>query len=113
MQRPELATDRFAVADASFDTAPATVIEALRRLPKRGERGFRFRALDGSEHAYPWGALEQEADRRARLLHGLGLRKGDRAALVIAEPHEFVLTFFGCVMAGVVAVPIYPRASFK
>jgi fatty-acyl-CoA synthase len=94
-------------------TAPATVVQALARLPKDGERGFRFRALDGQEHSYPWRALELEATRRAQLLFDLGLRKGDRAALVLAEPHEFVLTFLGAVMAGVVAVPIYPRASFK
>src|SRR6185295_7519356 len=42
-----------------------------------------------------------------------GLQKGDRLALVIAEPHEFVLTFLGAVVAGVVPVPMYPRASFK
>ena len=32
---------------------------------------------------------------------------------MIAEPHEFVLTFLGAVMAGIVPVPMYPRASFK
>ena len=92
---------------------PTTVVDALAGLPKRSDRGFRFRALDGSEHRYSWGELEIEATRRARLLMGLGLHKGDRVALVLAEPHEFVLTFLGAVLGGIVPVPIYPRASFR
>ncbi|MCB9624307.1 MAG: fatty acyl-AMP ligase, partial [Sandaracinus sp.] len=32
---------------------------------------------------------------------------------VVAEPEDFVLSFLGCAVAGVVPVPIYPRASFK
>jgi fatty-acyl-CoA synthase len=43
----------------------------------------------------------------------MGLSKGDRLALVIPEGHEFVLSFFGAVVAGVVPVPIVPRATFK
>jgi fatty-acyl-CoA synthase len=92
---------------------PRTVVDALAQLPKHTERGFRFRALDGTEQRYSWGELEVEATRRARLLMGLGLAKGDRVALVLAEPHEFVLTFLGAVLGGIVPVPIYPRASFK
>ncbi len=92
---------------------PTTVVDALARLPKDSDRGFRFRALDGTEHRYSWGELEVEATRRARLLMGLGLARGDRVALVLAEPHEFVLTFLGAVLAGIVPVPIYPRAGFK
>ena len=34
-------------------------------------------------------------------------------ALVIADPAEFVLSFLAALTAGVVPVPIYPRASFK
>jgi fatty-acyl-CoA synthase len=92
---------------------PTTVVDALAQLPKHTDRGFRFRALDGTEHRYSWGELEIEATRRARLLMGLGLAKGDRVALVLAEPHEFVLTFLGAVLAGIVPVPIYPRSGFK
>ncbi len=81
---------------------------------RRGEgRGFRFVARDRTETYFPYEDLEAEAHRRAALLAQRGLRKGDRVALVIPEPHEFVLSFLGAVVAGVVPVPIFPRASFK
>jgi fatty-acyl-CoA synthase len=92
---------------------PRTLVEALEALPASSDRGFRFRGLDNSDRHYRWHELVAEARRRAGLLMGTGLRKGDRLALVIAEPHEFVLTFLGAVMAGIVPVPMYPRASFR
>src|SRR6185369_15369085 len=49
-----------------------------------------------------------EARRRAHALLSLGLVRGDRVALVLPEPDEFVLTFIAALTAGVVAVPIYP-----
>jgi fatty-acyl-CoA synthase len=91
----------------------STLIEALAALPRQAERGFRFRGLDGSERYFPWHEVEREARRRGACLLASGLHKGDRLALVIAEPHEFVLTFLGAVVAGIVPVPIYPRTSFK
>jgi fatty-acyl-CoA synthase len=91
----------------------STLIEALSALPRHDERGFRFRGLDGSERYFPWREVEREARRRGAALLSSGLNKGDRLALVIAEPHEFVLTFVGAAVAGIVPVPIYPRASFK
>src|SRR5690606_3926033 len=65
------------------------------------------------ERYFSYRALEAEAYRRAALLTALGLQKGDRVALVLAEPHHFVLSFLGAVVGGFVPVPIYPRASFK
>jgi len=32
---------------------------------------------------------------------------------VVGEPHEFVLSFLGAVVAGIVPVPVYPSASFR
>ena len=93
--------------------APATLVEALAALPRTPDRGFKFQGLDGDEHYHAFAELEAEAERRARRLLALGLNKGDRLALVIADPREFVLTFLGAAYAGIVAVPIYPRASFK
>jgi fatty-acyl-CoA synthase len=92
---------------------PSTLVEALAALPASSERGFRFRALDGKDRFFQWREVELEARRRGALLLASGLRKGDRLALVIAEPHEFVLTFLGAVVAGIVPVPMYPRSSFK
>lgn len=90
-----------------------TLVSALARL-RRGEgRGFTFVGRDRVERYYGYDELEQEAKRRAAHLAAQGTRKGDRIALVIGEPHEFVLTFLGAAVAGAVPVPIFPRASFK
>jgi fatty-acyl-CoA synthase len=90
-----------------------TLVDALSQLPRDQERGFRFIGSDRTERFYAWEALGREARRRAHILLGTGLSPGDRVALVIGEGHEFVLTFFGAACAGLVPVPIYPRASFK
>ena len=75
--------------------------------------GFRFVTARGEERYYPYEALEREARRRAAKLAQLGLQKGERIALVIADPEEFVLSFLGAAVAGLVAVPIHPRVSFN
>lgn len=93
--------------------SPIHLVEALGRLPRDESRGFRFLGQDRVERYYPYYAMEAEAYRRAALLSALGLKKGDRVALVLAEPYQFVLSFLGAVVGGFVPVPIYPRASFK
>jgi fatty-acyl-CoA synthase len=92
---------------------PSTLVEALEALPATAGRGFRFRALDGTERFFQWRQLVHEARRRGALLAATGLIKGDRLALVIPEPHEFVLTFLGAVMAGIVPIPVFPPTGFK
>ncbi len=90
-----------------------TLVSALSALRRGPGRGFRFVGLDRKERYFAYEELEAEAHRRAAFLIDRGLKKGDRVALVIPEPHEFVLTFLGASVAGLVPVPIYPRASFK
>ncbi len=92
---------------------PSTFVEALARLPTGEARGFRFIGSDGLERYFSYDSMRTEAERRAALLMGAGIVQGDRIALVVAEGHEFVLTFLGCVVAGAVPVPIFPRATFK
>ena len=54
-----------------------------------------------------------ELDRRARVIAArlqLELKPGDRALLVYPPGLEFIAAFFGCMYAGVVAVPAtYPK----
>lgn len=90
-----------------------TLVSAIEDLPKRPGRGFRFIASDNQEHFFLYAELEAEAKRRAAHLAAVGLRKGDRLAMVVPEGHEFVLSFLGAVFAGAVPVPIFPRATFK
>ncbi len=93
-----------------------TLAEAVRQLARLGDaadRGFVFVRPDGTERFVPWSELCERAEHRAADLHARGLKKGDRLAIVVPEPDEFVLSFLGAVMGGIVPVPIYPQLSFK
>jgi len=91
-----------------------TLTEAFARIPRREGRGFRFVGADRSKHFHDHAALWEEARRRASLLRDrAGVTAGERVALVIPDNREFVLTFFGAVLAGAVPVPIFPRATFR
>jgi len=111
-------------ADPMAISYPTTLVEALDRLPAAEERGFRFFTLDREEKYFPFHALRSEAHRRAAFLGTLEvpamygrpagrLAHGDTVALVLPENHEFVLSFLGASVAGLVPVPVYPGASFK
>ncbi|HKU44171.1 MAG TPA: fatty acyl-AMP ligase, partial [Polyangiales bacterium] len=90
-----------------------TLVTCLAAAPRDPARGFHFKNLEGDERFYSFAQLHAEAERRAAQLVSLGLAQGDRVALVIADPAEFVLTFLAAAVGGMVPVPIYPRASFK
>lgn len=92
---------------------PRTLVDALAKLPRGDARGLRFIGSDRVERYFPWEAIDREAKRRAAILLGLGLKPGNRVALVIPDGHEFVLSFVGATCAGLVPVPIFPRATFK
>ncbi len=46
-------------------------------------------------------------------LHSIGLRKGDRAAILAANSPEWTLTDAGCQFGGVIDVPIYTTSANK
>ncbi|HEY2513623.1 MAG TPA: fatty acyl-AMP ligase [Polyangiaceae bacterium] len=76
-------------------------------------RGFRFIPEDGSptsgsEATFSYAAIERASARYGGALQALGLRKGDRVALILPTNEDFVLAFFGAIRAGIVPVPIYP-----
>lgn len=49
--------------------------------------------------------LDEAVDRFAAALQGLGVRKGDRVAIVMVNCPQFVIAFYGTVRAGGIAVP--------
>ena len=42
---------------------------------------------------------------------GCGLRRGDRALLVFPPCLDFIVTFYACLRAGIVAVPVFPPGT--
>jgi acyl-CoA synthetase (AMP-forming)/AMP-acid ligase II len=75
--------------------------------------GFTVGGGDGAERHLPFDVLAKLAEARAGELQGLGVKKGDRVGIVLADSDEFILTFVAAMTAGAVPVPIYPPFSFK
>jgi fatty-acyl-CoA synthase len=61
-----------------------------------------------SETTFSYTAIERASARYGGALQALGLRRGDRVALILPQAEDFILCFFGAVRAGIVPVPIYP-----
>ncbi|HVF89348.1 MAG TPA: amino acid adenylation domain-containing protein, partial [Blastocatellia bacterium] len=89
---------------------PSTLIEVLRwRASDRpGVPAFTFLA-DGEkrEHTLTYEDLEREARAIAARLQTVAA-PADRVLLVYPPGLEFMPAFFGCLYAGVIAVPVYP-----
>jgi fatty-acyl-CoA synthase len=82
-------------------------------LSSRTDKGCTFVLADGKERYCTWADMHVEATKRALHLLERGVKKGDRVALVIPDPDEFVLGFLGAMYAGAVPVPMYPQLTFK
>lgn len=54
---------------------------------------------------WSYAELDEQATRIAGGLHALGIRRGDRVAMMLPNIPEFVFTFFGLQKLGAVAVP--------
>jgi 8-amino-7-oxononanoate synthase len=89
---------------------PATLVEMLRHRARCQAKDIAFTYLVDGENEQVCLTYE-ELDRQARAigawLQSLGLM-GQRALLLYPAGLEFIAGFFGCLYAGVVAVPVYP-----
>lgn len=89
---------------------PSNLVELLqhRALHQGDDIGFRF-LLDGERETLEW--TYADVDRKARAiaasLQSMDL-EGERALLLYPSGLDFVAAFFGCLYAGVTAVPAYP-----
>jgi acetyl-CoA synthetase len=62
---------------------------------------------DGAIRSLTFSELAAETARLAHALHGLGLREGDRVALVMPMIPEVVAVLYACFKLGLIAVPIF------
>ncbi|HRI72246.1 MAG TPA: fatty acyl-AMP ligase [Polyangium sp.] len=94
--------------------SPSTLVEALEAVASRHDLGFSHwvdetRPADFVSHADLW--------RRARCLAAacldMGLAPGDRIALILPDSAQFIAAMFGCMIAGMIAVPVYPPMNLN
>ncbi len=90
-----------------------TVADAIRDAAAlRGDRGgFTFADPRTADKNYTWSELLDAARSRLAALYAEGLRKGDRLAMVIPVPEDFVLTFLAATLGGIIPVPMYPPVA--
>src|SRR5678815_5340044 len=90
---------------------PTTLVELLqaRCAEMPHQEAYTF-LLDGErdEVRVTHAELDAQARRIAVLLRLSGVSPGDRALLLYPPGLEYIAGFFGCLYAGVVAVPAYP-----
>ena len=65
----------------------------------------------GSGRRVTWAELDDEADRVAHGFAEMGLVAGYRVVIALANRTEFVASYLGTLRAGLVAVPVNPRAA--
>ena len=90
----------------------ATLGEAL-DYAARGRRGMNFHDARGQlTRAYPYSELREDALVHAQRFIAMGLKPGDRVALIAETGAEFAACFFGAVYAGLWPVPLPLPTSF-
>ena len=91
---------------------PTTLVEiyeaVVRNHPKTDNLNYK---RDGVWHALSATEMMSRARDIALGLYSLGLRKGDRVALLSESCVEWVLSDQGCIFLGAIMVPIYPTLS--
>jgi fatty-acyl-CoA synthase len=85
-----------------------TLVDVLDSIGSIHHKGYTFLDNDLAPSAWSFADLAAEAKRRGAALKARGLQKGDRLAIIVPEPEDFILSFLGAVTAGVVPVPMYP-----
>ena len=79
----------------------------------QGRRGLNFHDARGSlERAYPYRELREDSLAHARRFISLGIKPGDRIAMVAETGPDFAAGFFGAVYAGAWPVPLPLPTSF-
>jgi long-chain acyl-CoA synthetase len=91
---------------------PKTLVEvyegAVRSYPKADTLNYKS---DGAWHPVSADEMLRRARWIALGLYSLGIRKGDRVALLSESRVEWVLADQGCIFAGAVSVPVYPTLT--
>jgi long-subunit acyl-CoA synthetase (AMP-forming) len=78
------------------------------RMP---DREFLLQPVDGQLHAITFSEALDQARRMAAALLSLGMKPGDRVAILAKNSAEWVLADLSIAIAGLVSVPIYPTAN--
>ncbi|MBN1176200.1 MAG: AMP-binding protein [Dehalococcoidales bacterium] len=85
-----------------FRNLNAMLDNAVRRFPDKTSILMEDRQVS-------FARLDEDSNRVAHALIAMGVKKGDRVAMMQASNPEFVIVFFGIMKAGAIAVPLDSR----
>ena len=103
----ESGVERDAAGVKRYVELPDSVVAMLRTSVDAGRDAEAVVQLDGPRLTY--GELWDRSSRVAGGLHAAGVGRGDRVAIRLGNGVDWVLAFFGTLMAGAVAVPVNTR----
>ena len=92
-----------------FSPPTTTLVDSLRYWTEQQPQDVAYYYTDGEdrEASLTYEQFDRHARAIAARLADLGMA-GERALLLYPPGLEFIAAFFGCLYAGVVAVPAYP-----
>ncbi|MHC4830422.1 MAG: AMP-binding protein, partial [Planctomycetota bacterium] len=90
-------------AAPTIETLVDVLVTAARRVP---DRGIVHLEEPGCERTQTYPQLLADAEHVMTALRARGLRRHDRVILLLEDTHPFVTCFWGCLLAGVVPVPL-------
>lgn len=93
-----------------FKTAHQALVDWAKQCP---DRPFLHQPVGANVETYTWAQCEDICRRLAAGFIALGLRPGDKVALLSKNCAEWFLADFAIAMAGMISVPIYPTAGRK
>lgn len=93
---------------------PATLVELLQESASKRDRQNAFKyKQDGSWKICSYSELSRRARQIALGLHSLGVRKGDRVAMLSENRIEWIAADFGTLSLGAADVPLYSTLTDK
>src|SRR5215216_7865875 len=103
-----IGTDRSAVVGLQARTLVDLLRERGQTEPDR--LAYRFLAGDAESKQITYAELNEHAQTIASILQDLAAR-GERALLLYPPGFDYVAAFFGCLLADVIAVPVYSHRT--
>lgn len=77
-----------------------------RHVGSGGKPALFYEDEEGSQEQYTFGQLQQQANRLANVLTGLGIERGDRVGIVLPQRPETAIAHLGIYKIGGVALPL-------
>ncbi|MET0266309.1 MAG: amino acid adenylation domain-containing protein [Duganella sp.] len=94
-------------------TMPRNMVEHLQTLARTRPHDTALIALNADgDSRYDYAALDRLARAMAAELQGR-FNPGERALLLLDNDQHYVVAFFGCLYAGLIAVPVFPPESLR